>query len=106
MASTRQAGAMMTTRNVNYDRGKGGTRVPVEKYEIMKKAILKAVPRAQRGIAFKDLPKAVARHLTRQEKSKFGSISWYATTVKLDLEARGLVERIPGISPQRLRRLK
>ena len=60
MASTRQAGATMTTRNVNYDRGKGGTRVPVEKYEIMKKAILKAVPRAQRGIAFKALPKAVA----------------------------------------------
>jgi hypothetical protein len=32
-----------------------------------------------------------------------GSISWYATMVKLDLEARGEIERIPGSSPQRIR---
>jgi hypothetical protein len=32
-----------------------------------------------------------------------GSISWYVTTVKLDLEARGLIARVPGSHPQRLR---
>jgi hypothetical protein len=32
-----------------------------------------------------------------------GSISWYVTTVKLDLEARGLIERVPKTSPQQLR---
>ncbi len=32
-----------------------------------------------------------------------GSVGWYATTVKLDLEARGLIERMPGESPQVLR---
>ena len=32
-----------------------------------------------------------------------GSISWYVTTVKLDLEARGLIERVPRSRPQRLR---
>lgn len=32
-----------------------------------------------------------------------GSIPWYVTTVKLDLEARGEIERIRQSSPQRLR---
>ena len=32
-----------------------------------------------------------------------GSIMWYYTTVKLDLEARGLIERIPKTSPHQLR---
>ncbi len=92
------------TLNVNYARGKGGTRVDAEKYEIMRKALLKAVPRTKTGIAFKDLPGAVAKALPTGDRARFGSIAWYATTVKLDLEARGLLERIPGSKPQRLRR--
>lgn len=31
-----------------------------------------------------------------------GSVGWYVTTIKLDLEARRLIERVPGKSPQRL----
>ena len=47
-----------------------------------------------------DLVEDVGRKL---DGSFDGSINWYVTTVKLDLEARGVVERIPGKSPQRLR---
>ena len=32
-----------------------------------------------------------------------GSVGWYATAVKLDLEARGELERVPGAKPQRVR---
>ena len=32
-----------------------------------------------------------------------GSIPWCVTTVKLDLEARRVIERVPSASPQRLR---
>ena len=32
-----------------------------------------------------------------------GSVSWYVVSVKLDLEARGVLERIDGRSPQQLR---
>ena len=31
-----------------------------------------------------------------------GSVTWYVTTVKLDLEARGVIERIPKSRPQRI----
>ena len=32
-----------------------------------------------------------------------GSVPWYTITVKLDLEARGVVERVPGERPQVVR---
>lgn len=32
-----------------------------------------------------------------------GKIPWYVVTVKLDLEARGILERIPKTSPHKLR---
>jgi hypothetical protein len=35
-----------------------------------------------------------------------GSVGWYYTTVKLDLEARKLIERIPGSKPQIIRLVK
>jgi hypothetical protein len=51
-------------------------------------------------MTFKELTEEVRGSL---EGSFDGSISWYFTTVKLDLEARGVIERIPNKAPQRLR---
>ncbi len=105
MAGTGKPETMLTL-NVNYPKGKGGTRVSVEKYEVVRKAILKAVPRTRTGVAFRDLPEAVEKNLSRIDRGRIGSVGWYATTVKLDLEARGLIERVPDARPQRLRRVK
>jgi hypothetical protein len=96
--------ATVQTRNVNP--GVGGLRIDREKYEKVKAAILKVVPMNDAGIPFKDLPKAVARVLGEKLGPVRGSVSWYTTVVKLDLEARGLIERIPASRPQRLRRLE
>lgn len=38
--------------------------------------------------------------LTQHPQGKQGS--WYVTTVKLDLEARGMVARVPHTRPQRV----
>ena len=51
-------------------------------------------------LPFGDLPAAVT---TRLPADFDGSIGWYTTTVKLDLEARGLIERVRGQTPQHLR---
>jgi hypothetical protein len=69
----------------------------------VRKAILQTIGADPQGIYFKDLPERVWEQLTDKEKNEIGSVSWYTITVKLDLEARGLIERIPGVKPQRLR---
>ena len=55
------------------------------------------------GIIFRDLAVEVALRLTDNEKARLGSVGWYTTTVKLELEVRGEIEREPRSNPQRLR---
>jgi hypothetical protein len=79
--------------------GKSGVNVETRKYEAIREAILESI-RARGEISFKDLTAEVRGRL----EGRFdGSISWYVTTVKLDLEARGIIERVPKRRPQHLR---
>jgi len=81
------------------DPKKQGVRIDRQKYEAIKAAVLAAIA-AARELPFSQLAEAVEARL----KTPFdGSIGWYTTTVKLDLEARGLIERVPGKQPQHLR---
>lgn len=82
-----------------HPQGKQGVNISRAKYDTVCEAILQVVG-AQGEIQFKDLPAAVEAEL---HKPFEGSLSWYVTTIKLDLEARGLIERVRGSSPQRLR---
>ena len=84
------------------DPEKSGVRISQGKYEIIRNAILKAI-KSRGTLMFNDLLKEVNQEL---EASFEGSVSWYVTTVKLDLEARGEIERIPGSSPQNLQLTK
>jgi hypothetical protein len=83
--------------------GKQGVNIEKDKYDAMRRAILKVVARNRTGIAFRDLPRLVKPHLPAAI-FRGASVTWYTVTVKLDLEARGLIERIDGVTPQRLRR--
>ena len=78
--------------------GKRGVNIDRDKYEQIREAILATLEKVD-DLPFQKLPPAVARKLPNFD----GSVSWYTTTVKLDLEARGLIERIPDSTPQRLR---
>ena len=79
---------------------KKGVNISREKYDAMRHAILKALE--GKTLTFSELEQAVSAQLTGNFD---GSISWYMTTVKLDLEARGEIERVPGSSPQQIRRV-
>jgi len=79
--------------------GKAGVNIAREKYDAVRLAILQAIGDCGE-LAFRELAGEVSLRLDREFE---GSVSWYVTTVKLDLEARGEIERIPNRRPQVLR---
>ena len=91
-------------QTIHPEAGKQGTKIDAAKYEAMKAALLAVLPADDAGFPFQDLADAVRPHLPTELFAN-ASISWYVVTVKLDLEARGLIERVPSARPQRLRRV-
>lgn len=78
---------------------KQGVNISREKYDIICKAIMTAL-HSQKEMTFMNLSRAVEK----QVNGKFeGSVMWYVTTVKLDLEARGQIKRVPHSRPQLVR---
>lgn len=72
------------------DAGKQGVSIDQAKREVIQAAILEVLRRHEK-LTYEDLARAVEQKLAR----KFdGSIRWYVTTVKLDLEARHVIERV------------
>lgn len=86
------------------DPEKQGTRVTKSTYDAYRDALLKVIPDTEEGIEFGALRNAVRPHLSAELIDRT-SPGWWTTTVKLDLEARGLIERIPTNGKQRLRRI-
>jgi len=81
---------------------KQGVNINREKYEMIRKAIL-SILRTQKEMTFMALSRAVEKDVN----GKFeGSVTWYVTTVKLDLEARGTVKRVPNSRPQLVKFVK
>jgi hypothetical protein len=77
--------------------GKSGKNISRQKYETLKKAILSAL--RNKELTHTEL----FNQLNKSLKSKFsGNVSWYGETIKLDLEARKIVERTPS-KPQKYR---
>ena len=76
---------------MRHPQGKKGVSISKAKYETMKKTILAVLGKGT--LTHNDLTAAVERKL----EGKFeGSIPWYMEGTKLDLEARGIIERVRG----------
>jgi len=88
----------------NPESNEPGIEIARWKYDLMSRVILEVVSQNSEGIGIFDLPKLIDRRLTREERSGLGSVAWYAIIVKLDLEARGEIERVPQSRPERVRR--
>jgi hypothetical protein len=86
--------------------GKRSTNIPKWKYDAIRKAIVRAVPKAGDGIPFRDLAGLVETNLTDDHRRRMGSIPWYTVTVKLEMEVSGELRRVEGSNPQRLLRTK
>ena len=78
---------------------KQGVNISREKYEIIRKAIL-CVLETKKEITFMNLSRAVEKEVNGNFE---GSVTWYVTTVKLDMEARGEIKRVFHSRPQLVR---
>ena len=77
--------------------GKSGRNISQKNYETLKKTILAALRNKELSHA------ELFNQLNKSLRSKFsGNISWYGETVKLDLEARKIIERTSS-KPQKYR---
>lgn len=88
-------------QTLNPNPGKKGKRIARDKYDTLRTAILAALEEREPQEFYELLHSTEAGLEGRFE----GSVSWYYVTVKLDMEARGEIERIPGTSPQQIRRV-
>lgn len=83
----------------------GATRIPRWKYDCVRRAILNILDESEDGqVLFKDLAAHVGEVLTSNQLAKLGSLGWHVTTVKLNMEVEGELERVPRKSPQTLRK--
>ncbi|GAB4445845.1 MAG: hypothetical protein OHK0041_03860 [Anaerolineales bacterium] len=90
-----------TIRTLHPDK-KQGVNISREKYEIIHRAITSTLSQ-NKEMPFMKLARAVEKDL----HGKFeGSVTWYVTTVKLDMEARGELKRVRHSRPQVVRLVK
>lgn len=83
--------------------GKMPTKIDKWKYDVVRRAILNILKSQPDGVLFAELPGLVNQNLSEYERQNLGSINWYTTTVKLDLEVRGEIRRVEKATPQRLK---
>lgn len=82
-----------------HPKGKAGVNLVKRRYDIIRSFILDTI--TEKGeISFEVLTDLAIEKLTN---SFYGKVIWYMVTVKLDLEARKLIERISKTSPHKLR---
>jgi len=86
-----------------HPQGKSGVSISKAKYDLVRTVVLEVIEN-QQPITFTDMFNLCNDLLKEQQFD--GKPGWYVTTVKLDLEARGLIERIPKTSPHQLQLTK
>ena len=69
------------------------TRVNAAKYEAMKAAMLTVLTTDEPGLTQSEIRKAVLPHLPEELFPNGATAGWWAKTVQLDLEAKGVMIR-------------
>ena len=62
-------------------------------YKAMKRAFLKILPKTSPGLTEQDLQERVVAHLSDKLFPHAAKAGWWAKTVQLDLEAKGVIAR-------------
>lgn len=81
----------MEVRNVNVPGYV--SRVRKDMYDCMRNALMKVLPQKSPGLTQAEMFKAVLPHLSAHLFPGGAKAPWWAKTVQLDLEARGIIVR-------------
>jgi hypothetical protein len=82
-------------------RKSGVTNVPKWKFDVCRAAILSALH--QGPIQGQQMAERAGREMTAHDVDALGSLGWHITTVRLEMEVRGEIERVPGKRPLELK---
>jgi len=82
-----------------HPQGKKGVNILKRRYEVIKGFIMSTLKR-NKEMTYQELNRLAVEEL----RSSFdGKVGWYVVSVKLDLEARNIIERVANTSPHRIR---
>jgi hypothetical protein len=73
-------------------------------YDLVRMAVLQAVPANEQGVPIDDLPDRVSEYLSPDDLVRLGAWRWYVTAVRLTMQDSGELVLVPGSSPERIRR--
>lgn len=79
------------------------TRVDADMYDAMKRAYLRVLPKTSPGLTLAEIRERLIAHLPEKLFPDGAKAGWWAKTVQLDLEAKGLAAR-EKTKPLRLRK--
>lgn len=82
-----------------HPQGKKGVNILRRRYDVIKKYIIDTIQQ-EKIISYEELNDRAVSDLAT---SFDGKVTWYVVSIKLDLEARKIIERIPKTSPHKLR---
>jgi len=88
-----------TRITTQHPQGKQGVNILKRRYEIIKDFILYTI-NEHTQISYKKLSALAVEQLSATFD---GKVVWYVVSVKLDLEARNIIERVPKTSPHEIR---
>jgi hypothetical protein len=83
--------------------GLDGWTMDLKQYELVREHILNVLTTQHGTVLLKDLVASTQDKFATHPAFPKGRLRNYCTYTKVDLEARGLIERVPGSSPQRIR---
>jgi len=85
-----------------HPKGKKGVNILKSKYDLIRDYLIKTIKK-EKIITFEELGDRAVKELSPTFE---GKVLWYVVSVKLDLEARNIIERIPKTSPHQLQMCK
>ncbi len=84
---------------LKHPQGKKPISMSKEKYDLLKPAFLNYLS-AKGEATFSEISRAIEKDFKTKRQTFKGSLPWHLEWVKLDLEARKVIRRVPSTSPQ------